>query len=80
MNYLNAKNTFQWNNFTTWIAVPSLSPHQHQQKNVIATYKTQSFTGISSREALPHKESASTGSSHDSHSVQDSNKRVGEKN
>jgi len=32
MNYLNAKNTFQWNNFTTWIAVPSLSPHQHQQK------------------------------------------------
>lgn len=68
-NYLNAKNTFQWNNFTTCIAVPSLSPRQHQQKNVIATYNTQSSTGISSMEALPHIKSASTGASHDSHSA-----------
>jgi hypothetical protein len=35
------------------------------KKNVIATYNTMS---------------ASTGSSHDSHSVQDSNERMGEKN
>jgi hypothetical protein len=81
MNYLNAKNTFQWNNFTTCIAVPSLSPRQHyQQTKVTATYNTQSFTGISSMEALPHIKSASTGASRDSHSVQDSKERVGEKN
>jgi len=70
------------NGITLPLGLQSLHFHltNINKKNVTATYNTQSFTGISSMEALPHIKSASTGAYHDSHRVQDTNEGVGEKN